>query len=107
MKNGVRNVWRSEMPDNRNVCGDCGDIYGEEFAKECSCPKKQEVPLHLTVKKLRETLAQLPDDYVVCMSADTKNGYVVGGTHYKVDPLAKAVFIIDITSLPENDDVKF
>jgi len=61
----------------------------------------------LTVKILRQTLAQLPDDYVVCMSADVERGYVVGGTHYKVDQLSKAVFIIDITSQPEDSDVAF
>lgn len=65
------------------------------------------MPEHLTVKKLKEALAKIPDDYVVCMSADVPNGYVVGGTHYKVDQLSKSVFIIDVTSQPEDSDVAF
>jgi hypothetical protein len=27
------------MPDNRQICGKCGSIYGEEWAKECDCLK--------------------------------------------------------------------
>lgn len=100
------------MPDNRQVCGICGEIYGEDFAPLCSCvvfePFSHIVPpTHLTVKKLKDVLYSLPDDYVVCMSADVPHGYVVGGTHYKVDQLSKSVFIIDITSQPEPGDIEF
>jgi len=27
------------MPDNRSVCGECGDVYGEEWSPVCSCGK--------------------------------------------------------------------
>ncbi len=95
------------MPDNRQICGNCQQPYGEEWCPTCGCEEKKAPEQHLTVKKLKDVLAQLPEDYVVCMSADVPNGYVIGGTHYKVDQMSKAVFIIDVTSQPEKEDVAF
>lgn len=69
--------------------------------------KKELQEKHLTVKQLKEALNNIPDDFVVCMSADVGLGYVVGGQYYKVDQLSKALFIIDVTSKPEKDDLKF
>lgn len=29
------------MPDNRSICANCGDVYGEEWCMECSCEQKE------------------------------------------------------------------
>lgn len=62
---------------------------------------------HLTIKQLKETLKDVPDDYVICMTAPTELGYVVAGQYYNIDPMSKAVFLIDVTSQPTENDKKF